>query len=225
MKTTPRLTLAVVASVLSVACASSPKGPSYSVDVSSEPSGAKIAFQGKSAGSTPTSLVVRSEKELFEIVAKRSDEDVVEKRIRFVSSDHAEILFRFGSEPSALARKLGLTRVVVVESSERVSFDSGQAVLKPEWKPILQRLAKVLETYFAGKDVFVCGHTDSTGSDGFNMRLSQERARNVARILEEEGITKERTKVQGFGKHFPVDTNENPAGRAANRRTEIVLPQ
>jgi outer membrane protein OmpA-like peptidoglycan-associated protein len=225
MKTRTRLSLAVAMAALSVACASSPKGPSYSVDLSSEPPGAKITFKGKASGTTPGSMVVRSEKELFEIGAKRSDEEVIEKRIRFVSSDHAEILFRFGTEPSALARKLGLRKVVVVEASERVSFDSGKAVLKPEWKPILERLAKVLETYFPGTDVFVCGHTDSTGSDGFNMRLSQDRARNVAKVLEDEGIKKESLKVQGFGKAFPIEGNDTPAGRGANRRTELVLPQ
>ena len=150
---------------------------------------------------------------------------MIEKRIRFVSSDRAEILFRFGTEPSALAKKLGLKKVVVVEASERVSFDSGQATLKPEWKPILQRLAGVLQTYFTGADVFVCGHTDSTGSEAFNNRLSNDRARSVAKVLEDEGIAKGRLKVQGFGKHYPLEGNDTSAGRAANRRTELVLPQ
>ncbi len=213
------------------ACASAPPPPpppppaTYGVEVLSDPPAAAISFQGKPVGTTPFSFNVQSEKDLIDVVASRKDESVVERRIRFVSQDKAQVFFRFGTDPSALARKLGLTKVLVLENSEKISFDSGQSVLKPEGIPVLQREAAILKAYFPTVDVFVCGHTDSTGSDSLNLKLSLERARSAAAVLSGEGIPKERMKVQGFGKEYPIDSNDTPAGRAVNRRTEFVLPQ
>ena len=124
-----------------------------------------------------------------------------------------------------VAKRLGLTRVVVFDYSEKVSFDVSRSELKPEGLPILDRQAEILARYFPNVDVYVCGHTDATGGEDFNLQLSIDRARVVADRLSGRGVPHERLKVQGFGKEFPNDTNETPAGRANNRRTELVLPQ
>ncbi len=226
MKSLKRASIAVGIALLG-ACASKPVPPpaSYAVDVVSEPAGAAVSFHGKPVGTTPFSFNVGSEKDLMDVAATSADKSVMEKRIRFVSQDRAQLTFRFGTDPSALSKKLGLTKVLVLENSEKISFDSGKSVLKEEGIPVLQREAAILKTYFPTVDVFVCGHTDSTGSDSTNLKLSLERARSAAAILSAEGVPKERMKIEGFGKEFPVDSNDTPAGRAANRRTEFVLPQ
>lgn len=233
----PKLTLEALASatasaLLLASCASAPPPeppapppPPYSVEVLSEPVGAAVSFRGRPMGTTPLSFRVGSEKELVDVGAARPEQAVMEKRIRFVSPDSAQVFFQFGRQPSALAKKLGLSRVLVLETSERISFDSGQSVLKPEGIPVLKREASILKTFFPTVDVFVCGHTDSTGSDRLNLKLSLERARSAAAVLEREGVPRERMRIEGFGKEFPLESNDTPAGRAVNRRTEFVLPE
>lgn len=198
--------------------------PALSVEVLSEPASAAVSFRGKEIGSTPTSLGLSSFAELLAIDARRAGQEVSERRIRFLSPQKARVSFRFG-EPGPLAKRLGLARVLIFDFSENVSFDSGRAELKPDGLAVLEKQAEMLRTSFAGVDVFVCGHTDSTGSNDLNLRLSLDRAQAVAGFLAGKGVPPGRLKPQGFGKEYPVETNGTPEGRAANRRTELVLPQ
>jgi outer membrane protein OmpA-like peptidoglycan-associated protein len=78
---------------------------------------------------------------------------------------------------------------------------------------------------FAALEVHLCGHTDSQGSNDFNLALSLDRARAVGSRLESQGIAKHRLKAEGFGSAYPVVTNDTETGRSLNRRTEIILPQ
>ena len=67
------------------------------------------------------------------------------------------------------------------------------------------------------------GHTDSRGSDKYNMKLSKKRAAAVMKHLTKKGgISKSRLTSQGFGETKPIDTNLTDEGRAANRRVEFV---
>jgi outer membrane protein OmpA-like peptidoglycan-associated protein len=195
------------------------------VEVVSDPGAATVTFKGKDVGSTPAALQVNTFDELMSIAARREGAPVSEKRVRILSPDRAQLVFRFGADASAVARKLGLSRVLVFDYSEKVSFDSGKSELKPDGLPILSKQADILKGYFPNVDVFVCGHTDSTGGDDLNLKLSLERARVVSDFLVARGVPRERLKVQGFGKEYPNDTNETPAGRGNNRRTELILPQ
>ena len=220
----PLLLLVVASATLLPACA--PKNAlRMAIEVVSEPDAAIVSFKGKDIGTTPAALRVKTFDELMTIAARKDDAPVAEKRIRILSPDHAQLVFRFGTEPSEVAKRLGLARVVVFDYSEKVSFDVSKSELKPEGLPILDRQAEILARYFPDIDVYVCGHTDATGGDDFNLQLSVDRARVVADRLSGRGVPAERLKVQGFGKEFPNDTNETPAGRANNRRTELILPQ
>lgn len=221
---TSSLALLVVSVSLVWAC--TPKSDlRMSVEVVANPGEATVSFKGKPVGSTPASLEVRTFDELMSIAARKDDAPVAEKRIRILSPERAQIVFRFGTEPSEVAKKLGLTRVIVFDYSEKVSFDVGRSELKPEGLPVLNRQADILKKYFPNVDVFVCGHTDSTGGDDLNLRLSLDRARVVSDFLIASGVPAGKLKVEGFGKEYPNDTNETPAGRANNRRTELILPQ
>jgi len=82
-----------------------------------------------------------------------------------------------------------------------------------------------LNAYFPNAKAFVCGYTDSTGGDALNLKLSLNRANAVTNYLVAGGVTRGRLEPHGFGKEFPVDDNATSTGRAANRRTEVVLPQ
>ena len=196
------------------------------VDVLAEPGGAEVEYRNKSVGPVPQRIGIETFEDLDSIQAKSADGQVVEKRIRILSPETAQVIFRFAKDASPLAKKLGAARLLVFEYSEKVSFDIGKADLKPEALPILNKQKEILNTYFPAAKAYVCGYTDSTGSDDLNLKLSLERANAVFNYLSAAGgVAKSRLEPRGFGKDFPVETNGTPAGRQANRRTEVVLPQ
>lgn len=68
----------------------------------------------------------------------------------------------------------------------------------------------------------VIGHTDSTGTAAYNMKLSERRAQNVAKIIESAGVPAGKITVEGKGETQPLMSNATPEGRAANRRVELI---
>lgn len=68
----------------------------------------------------------------------------------------------------------------------------------------------------------VVGHTDSTGTAAYNMKLSERRAQNVAKIIESAGVPAGKITVEGKGETQPLMSNKTPEGRAANRRVELI---
>jgi outer membrane protein OmpA-like peptidoglycan-associated protein len=103
-----------------------------------------------------------------------------------------------------------------------VLFDTGKATLKPGAMESINRLATYLSQNPQTK-VLVEGHTDSVGSDDYNIGLSERRARAVATELESRGISDSQIQTLGRGKDMPVASNDTPAGRQQNRRVEIVF--
>lgn len=195
------------------------------IDVLSEPGKADVEYRNKPVGAVPQRINIQTFDDLESIKATAADGQVVEKRIRILSPETAQVIFRFGKEPSALAKKLGAARLLVFEYSEKVSFDIGKSDLKPEALPILNKQKEILNTYFANAKAYVCGYTDSTGSDDLNMKLSLDRANAVYNYLSAAGgVAKSRLEPRGFGKEFPLEANTTAAGRTLNRRTEVVLP-
>jgi outer membrane protein OmpA-like peptidoglycan-associated protein len=197
------------------------------VDVLSEPEKAEVKFRNKALGQAPRSLNIVTFDDLEAITATAGADNVIEKRVRILTPEKAQLIFRFGKEPSPLAKKLGATRLLVFEYAERVSFDTSKFDLKPDARPILDRQKDILNGYFPNAKVYVCGYTDSTGGDDLNSKLSLDRANAVRAYLSSGAnpVPAARLEPRGFGKDFPQDDNATSAGRAANRRTEIVLPQ
>jgi outer membrane protein OmpA-like peptidoglycan-associated protein len=103
-----------------------------------------------------------------------------------------------------------------------VLFDTGQATLKPGADRALDRLAQYLKDS-SGTHVIIEGHTDSVGSDDYNLALSQRRAQAVADALTGRGVSTDRLQIKGLGKSYPVASNDTQAGRQQNRRVEIVF--
>jgi outer membrane protein OmpA-like peptidoglycan-associated protein len=111
---------------------------------------------------------------------------------------------------------------ITLAMPSNVTFDVDSAILKTEFRPTLNEVARVLSQY-EKTFVDVMGHTDSTGSDAYNMTLSQRRAESVAAYLSSNGVLRQRVGTQGFGETQPVASNDTEAGRAENRRVEIKL--
>lgn len=101
-------------------------------------------------------------------------------------------------------------------------FDFDKATLKPEGQRKLQELAGRL-TSMNLEVVVATGHTDWTGSDAYNQRLSERRAAAVKHFLVQQGIPGNRVFTEGKGEKQPVATNHTREGRAKNRRVEVEL--
>lgn len=101
-------------------------------------------------------------------------------------------------------------------------FDTDKATLRPESRPALVEIAKVL-TQRSQLRVHVVGHTDMTGGFAHNMELSAARARTVVETLaRDHGIARTRLEDHGVGPLSPAATNRTEAGRGQNRRVELV---
>jgi outer membrane protein OmpA-like peptidoglycan-associated protein len=103
-----------------------------------------------------------------------------------------------------------------------VTFDTDSSALRPQFFGVLNSVGKVL-TEYDKTVVEVAGHTDSTGSDSYNMQLSQRRANTVGEYLYTQGIMDQRIISVGMGEHHPIADNSTPEGRQLNRRVEITL--
>lgn len=106
-----------------------------------------------------------------------------------------------------------------------IYFDTGKAEVRADSAPTLAEIAKLLNGDPQLKTVYIVGHTDSQGGLDFNMDLSKRRAAAIAAELTgKHAIPAARLKTAGVGFLAPVASNANEAGRALNRRTELVLP-
>ena len=74
-----------------------------------------------------------------------------------------------------------------------------------------------------GMQILIAGHTDSMGSDAYNLALSRGRAASVERYLIEQGIAPQRLRSQGFGESRPIASNDTEEGRRQNRRVEFQV--
>jgi outer membrane protein OmpA-like peptidoglycan-associated protein len=101
-----------------------------------------------------------------------------------------------------------------------VHFDFDKATLKPDAKPILDEAVQVLKQE-GSVDIVVEGHTDSVGTDQYNLGLSRRRAETVRTYLVDHGIARSRITADGMGESKPVASNDTADGRAQNRRVEL----
>jgi outer membrane protein OmpA-like peptidoglycan-associated protein len=102
-----------------------------------------------------------------------------------------------------------------------IYFDFNKSDLKPESKPALDELVKLLQADPSLR-VWVVGHTDNVGSAETNLTLSKARAASVIGALTAAGIALARLAPFGNGPYAPVSTNATDEGRAKNRRVELV---
>jgi outer membrane protein OmpA-like peptidoglycan-associated protein len=103
-----------------------------------------------------------------------------------------------------------------------ILFNSGKASFQKQTIPVLQAMTAILKEYPTAK-FSLEGHTDSTGADALNQKLSEERAAAVKGYLVENGVAANRLTSSGFGQSKPIDSNKTKAGKANNRRVEVKL--
>ena len=126
------------------------------------------------------------------------------------------------SEAAAVSREGNL---LAVTFKGDVTFDRNSTLVRSGLTSEIIRVAGVLNQY-PSTLVRVEGHTDSVGSEAYNMDLSNRRANGVKNLLVQRGVADSRIDIVGYGKTMPVAGNETEAGRQKNRRVEIkIVPQ
>ena len=141
-----------------------------------------------------------------------------------------------GKKMDQKAAELAALEAATVETVEdangleaiKVTFDSGilfalnradlNAASKTNLAKFAAQMADLPET-----DITIYGHTDNTGSDAVNEKLSLQRANSVSTLLQNNGIAKSRITAEGKSYSMPVATNETAEGRAQNRRVEVYI--
>ncbi len=103
-----------------------------------------------------------------------------------------------------------------------ITFETAQFNIRSQFLPVLGSVSDVLEE-FKETSITVSGHTDSTGSAEYNQTLSENRAASVKAYLAENGVASGRIHSIGYGKRYPIATNDTAAGREQNRRVELKL--
>jgi len=105
---------------------------------------------------------------------------------------------------------------------EGVTFDVNSAHLTPGSSSVLDPVATDLQKYPRLK-IELQGHTDSTGSDAYNLKLSQQRAEAVREYLVEHGVPPAQLVARGYGETMPIASNDNADGRTRNRRVVMFV--
>ncbi len=109
-----------------------------------------------------------------------------------------------------------------IDISSEISFDFGSAELKPAFMPTLEKVSGILVRY-PKTVIHVVGHTDSVGSESYNMDLSRHRAQSVINYFVLQDISHSRLVTVGRGETEPRASNDTEAGRQLNRRVEIYV--
>ena len=111
---------------------------------------------------------------------------------------------------------------IKVEFNEKILFAFSKSDLGEDAKTNLNKLVSILNQY-PNTNIEIQGHTDSRGTDEYNMGLSERRAATVRDYLQSQGIDPMRMTTRGFGESAPAYTNETVEGMAQNRRVEFLI--
>jgi outer membrane protein OmpA-like peptidoglycan-associated protein len=103
-----------------------------------------------------------------------------------------------------------------------VLFATGKSNLSPAANKSVAKLAEFLRKY-STRNVLIEGHTDSVGSDDFNLALSQQRANSVKSRLVADAVDPARITTVGYGEKYPVASNDTTSGKAQNRRVDLII--
>jgi outer membrane protein OmpA-like peptidoglycan-associated protein len=111
---------------------------------------------------------------------------------------------------------------ITLDMPGNVTFAFDSAALNPQFNSVLDKVAQTL-TEYDQTVIQIAGHTDSTGTHAYNMKLSEQRASSVKSYLAGRGVPAKRMQTVGAGPDHPIADNSTEAGRAENRRVEITI--
>lgn len=111
---------------------------------------------------------------------------------------------------------------IIVKFDSGILFDVDQSALKSEARANIESLATSLKNN-PQTNILIVGHTDASGTDAYNYKLSERRAASVKSYAVSQGIAASRLTTEGRGETEPIADNTSDSGKAQNRRVEIVI--
>lgn len=124
--------------------------------------------------------------------------------------------------PGAEVKRVDEGIIVTFDENSGVYFDTNKSDVNAASQETLNKLVKILAEY-PETNVVIVGHTDSSGSNAYNMTLSEKRAKSVTQFFISQGLASSRFTTQWFGEEKPEYDNSTPEGRAKNRRVNVVI--
>ena len=203
----PTLTLVTLLSLGSVGC-SSLNNTQRGALIGAGAGGALGAVVGNAAGSTAKGAIIGA-------AVGGAAGAIIGSRM----NDRAETLER--ELDDATIERVGEGILVTFDSGILFGFDSSS--LQAAARTNLSDLARVLAEDSDDYELLVAGHTDDSGAEGYNQRLSERRASAASDFLATQGIPGAQIRIQGLGEMEPVASNETTAGQEANRRVEVAI--
>ncbi|MGE0738576.1 OmpA family protein [Sulfurimonas sp.] len=149
-----------------------------------------------------------------EIDKRRS---AIKEIVKEASTNSNNIEVSFSDVENKEGEKIGQSYIVTSEISQ---FDSGKDKLNIDSIGMFEKIAKQYAK--SGQSVMIIGHTDSDGSDEFNQKLSEKRAKTIAELFNKNGVDLNKMYYKGAGESEPLVLNNTNEGKAKNRRVEIV---
>lgn len=149
-----------------------------------------------------------------EIDKRRS---AIKEIVKEASTNSNNIEVSFSDVENKEGEKIGQSYIVTSEISQ---FDSGKDRLNIDSVDMFEKIAKQYAK--SGQSVMIIGHTDSDGSDEFNQKLSEKRAKTIAELFNKNGVDLNKMYYKGAGESEPLVLNNTNKGKAKNRRVEIV---
>lgn len=137
-----------------------------------------------------------------------------------MDKQEAEMRQALAESEAAAVRREG--NLLAISLRGDVTFDTGSAIVRPGLYSEIERIAETLVKY-PDTVIQVEGHTDSTGTESYNMDLSARRAEAVKNLLVQKGVDPSRILSMSFGESKPIASNNSDYGRAQNRRVEIKV--
>jgi outer membrane protein OmpA-like peptidoglycan-associated protein len=162
------------------------------------------------------------------IAREHAQRQLAEEQVKSLGEQRGEVVIEARTrevkqlEEELAALKAKQTERGAVITLSDVLFEVDRADLKVGAYRDLSRLAEFLRQH-PEREVLIEGHTDSTGSEAYNLSLSERRAEAVRRFLLQQGVAPERIIARGYGESLPLAPNTTAAGRQQNRRVEVVI--
>jgi OOP family OmpA-OmpF porin len=166
---------------------------------------------------------------VFDILNKRPCVILLEKKGYFTKAMPMLVADKLKSDtlknPDACLQGFVVNKPIVIKN---VLYDFAKSTLRPESEKVLDEIVKILVDNPTIK-IELSAHTDSVGSDAYNLKLSQDRAQSCVDYMITKGIADNRIFAKGYGKTRPIAPNslpngkDNPDGRQLNRRTEFTV--
>ncbi|MBX3301287.1 MAG: OmpA family protein [Nitrospira sp.] len=183
----------------------------------------KLALADEQARAEQETARLREEQEkLAALAAEQSRAEQAERELARLRAEHEKSREELTATLSRLAKVREDSRGVIVTLPGNIYFNVNKSDVKPAMHLQLTKIAQALAAV-PDQNLLIEGHTDSDGTNEYNLSLSESRAQSVQKILLAGGIEAERMEIKGYGESKPIADNDTPAGKAQNRRVEIVL--